>query len=71
MAASEDVFLSTSKLARAAIGIVASSRDKKNIKRFPLEIIKNIPSKAERIKMKNSDKCSLFFNQSENSKEIR
>ena len=71
IAASEDRFLSRSKLAIAATGIVASSSDKKNISRLPLEIIKNIPSRAESISIKNSGKCSDLFNQSENNKEIR
>ena len=71
MAASEDCFLSRSKLAIAATGMVASSNDKKNMSRLPLEIRKNIPSRADNINIKNSGKCSVFFNQSANNNEIR
>src|SRR6266516_2427129 len=71
IAASEDIFLSRSKLANAATGIVASSRDKKKIRRLPLEIRKNMPNNAESMSIKNSDKCWLFFNQSAHNKEIR
>ena len=71
IAASEDLFLSRSKLAKAATGMVASSSAKKNISRFPLEIRKNIPSNAESISIKNSGMCSDFLNQSANNKEMR
>src|SRR5258706_8535752 len=69
--ASEDIFFSRSKLAIAATGRVESSSDKKNMSRLPLEIIKNIPSTADSISIKNSGICSLFFNQSANNNEIR
>src|SRR5688572_9106036 len=71
IAASEDLFLSRSKLAMAATGIVDSSNAKKNISRFPLEIRKNIPSNADNMSIKNSGICPLFLNQSANNKEIR
>jgi len=70
IAASEEIFLSKSKLAIAATGMVANSRDKKNIKKFPLDISKSSPSRADNIKIKNSGKCSVFLNQSVNNKEI-
>src|SRR5665647_2474569 len=71
MAASEEIFFSRSKLAIAARGMVASSNDKKNIKKLPLEIRKSKPSKADNINIKNSGKCWVFLNQPANNKEIR
>src|SRR5688572_6099264 len=71
IAPSDERFFSRSKLAMAATGILASSSDKKNISRLPLEIIKNIPSRAESISMKNSGRCGVFFNQSAHNNEIR
>src|SRR5258705_11436897 len=62
IAASEDIFLSRSKLAMAATGMVASSSAKKNISKLPLEMRKNIPSNAESINIKNSGMCSDLLN---------
>src|SRR5687767_897039 len=71
IAPSDERFLSRSKLAMAATGMLASSSDKKNISRLPLEIIKNMPSRADSISIKNSERCGVFFNQSAHSREIR
>ena len=71
IAASDDIFFSRSKFAMAATGMVASSSDKKNIKKLPLDIKKFMPSKADSIKIKYSGKCSVFLNQSANNKEMR
>ena len=53
-AASDDILFCRSKLAMAATGMEANSSDKKNISKFPLDIKKNIPSKADNNKIKNS-----------------
>src|SRR5258708_2844276 len=71
IAASDEGFLSRSKLAIAAIGMVDNSSDRKNINRLPLEIIRNIPNNADNIRIRNSGMCSLFFSQDPKSKLIR
>ena len=71
MDASEDILFSRSKFAIAATGRVASSSDKKNMSRLPLEIIKNMPNSADSISIKNSGICSFLFSQSANNKDIR
>ena len=70
-AASEDNFFSRSKFDSAAIGIVASSSERKNMSRLPDDTRKNIPSKAESMRMKNSGKCRLLSSQSANNNDIR
>jgi hypothetical protein len=57
MAASEEIFFSRSKLAMAATGMVDNSRERKKIRKFPLEIIRNIPSRADNIRIRNSVRC--------------
>ena len=47
-AASLDFLFSRSKLARAPNGMLDNSKPKKNINKFPAEIIKNMPSNVER-----------------------
>jgi hypothetical protein len=57
IAASEEIFFSRSKLAIAATGMVDNSRERKKIRKFPLEIMRNIPNRADNIRIRNSVRC--------------
>ena len=50
-AASAEFFLYLSRATRHAIGTLAISSPRKNIRKCPLEIIMNIPSSVERMSM--------------------